>query len=214
MFVGNNLSSLTTLTNGSGVAGNGSNIGVYGYSPNTGNDRWGGLFETAQSGTRTYVGGRAGGTNYKILGQLGSSVSTTMPTRDGERILYAPEAPENWFFDIGEVKLVNGKARVELDPLFYDCISHEKPFKVFVQGAENTLGAIRVKARGDNWFELEDTGGASSGTVMFNIYAIWKGKENIRLPKFEDPIKIEKVERVALTADHKEPKINSQPKKS
>lgn len=160
------------------------------------------------------MGGRIGPTHYKILGTGGGSVSTTMPTRDGERILYAPEAPENWFFDIGEVKLVNGKARVELDPLFYDCISHEKPFKVFVQGAENTLGAIRVKARGDNWFELEDTGGASSGTVMFNIYAIWKGKENIRLPKFENPIKIEKVERVALTADHKEPKINSQPKKS
>jgi hypothetical protein len=138
-----------------------------------------------------YVGGVIGGTHYKILGTGGGSVSTTMTTRDGERILFAPEATENWFFDMGEAQLSNGKVIVKLDPIFADCISDEKPFKVFVQGAEGTLGQIRVtRNQADKSFVLEDLGGASNGTVQFSVYGIWKGKENLRLPKYEGKVEV------------------------
>jgi len=134
-----------------------------------------------------YVGARIGGTHYKILGTNAGSVSTTMKTDKGERILFAPEAPENWFFDVGEAMLVDGKATVRLDPIFIQCISDSKPFKVFVQGGENTLGSIRVtRNQDDKSFVLEDLGGASNGTVQYSIYAIWKTKENLRFPELKD----------------------------
>ena len=134
-----------------------------------------------------YVGARIGGVNYKILGTGGGSVSTTMKTTQGEKILFAPEAPENWFFDVGEVTLVNGSAKVQLDPIFVETISDSKPFKVFVQGGENTLGAIRItRNQKDKSFLVEDLGGSSNGTVQYNIYAIWKGKENLRFPELNE----------------------------
>ena len=205
----------TSALTGSGVAGLGSNVGTY-YeltgSP-TGGAFTGINFGTFSKQTETlnaidhsayigsynrgatqntvYVGGVIGGTHYKILGTGGGSVSTTMTTRDGERILFAPEATENWFFDMGEAQLSNGKVIVKLDPVFADCISDEKPFKVFVQGAEGTLGQIRVtRNQADKSFVLEDLGGASSGTVQFSVYGIWKGKENLRLPKYEGKVEL------------------------
>jgi len=144
-----------------------------------------------------YVGARIAGVNYKILGTGGGSVSTTMKTSQGERILFAPEAPENWFFDVGEVTLVNGSAKVQLDPVFVETISDSKPFKVFVQGGENTLGSIRItRNQKEKSFLVEDLGGPSNGVVQYNIYAIWKGKENLRLPELKEenkpkPITIE-----------------------
>jgi hypothetical protein len=141
-----------------------------------------------------YVGARVGGVNYKILGTGGGSVSTTMKTSQGERILFAPESTENWFFDMGEVELINGKATVDLDPIFVETLSDSKPFKVFVQGGENTLGSIRItRNQGQKSFIVEDLGGASNGIVQYSVYGIWKGKENLRLPELREDEKPKQV---------------------
>ena len=193
---GNNVA-ISTLAQGGGGSFSGRQWGVFANATISGSgaiDRAAfiGNFNETSTARTVYLGARIGGVNYKVLGTGSTSVSTTMPTRDGERILFAPEAPENWFFDIGEVKLVNGKAIVQLDPLFVDCISDSKPFKVFVQGGENTMGAIKITRNQDEKsFILEDIGGASNGTVQYSIYAIWKQKENLRFPKYESPIQIE-----------------------
>jgi hypothetical protein len=182
-----------TVAGGGGGAFQGTQWGVFGTTTTTNNavDRAafiGNYNYVGSTGSTVYVGARIGGTHYKILGTTAGSVSTTMPTRDGERILFAPEAPENWFFDIGEVVLVNGKATVELDPLFVDCLSDSKPFKVFVQGSENTLGSIKITRNQANYtFVVEDLGGASNGVVQYSIYGIWKTKENLRFPKYTTP---------------------------
>lgn len=135
----------------------------------------------------TYIGARNGGTHYKLLGNNGATVSTTMLTaNDGERILFVPESPENWFFDVGEVQLVNGMATVNIDPLFLEVLSQETPFKVFVQGGENTLGNIELKrSQRNKSFTLKDQGGSSNGTVYYKIYGIWKGKEGLRFPELK-----------------------------
>lgn len=84
--------------------------------------------------------------------------------------------------------------------MFIDCISDAKPFKVFVQGAEETIGIIKVKRnQREKSFTLEDSGGASNGIVQFKIYGIWKGKEDLRFPEFlpeyhVNPTYTEKVE--------------------
>ena len=205
--VGNNLTG-TTIIQGSGGAFNGYQWGAFGNAAISGSpavDRAafiGNYNENATAST-VYVGGVIGGVHYKILGPGAASVSTTMPTRDGERVLFAPEAPENWFFDIGEATLINGKATVTMDPLFADCIADSKPFKVFVQGAEDTYGSIRVTRNQKNkTFELQDMGGASNGVVQYSIYAIWKQKENLRFPKYEPTFQVQ--QNNSLTADKNE----------
>jgi hypothetical protein len=198
---GNNIVA-STITQGSGGGFSGTQWGVFGNAALSGSpaiDRaaFVGNYNDNATASTVYVGGRIGGVHYKILGPGAASVSTTMPTRDGERVLFAPEAPENWFFDIGEATLVNGKATVTLDPLFADCIADSKPFKVFVQGAEETYGSIRVtRNQKDKTFTLEDMGGASNGTVQYNIYAIWKQKENLRFPKYEQHFTVQQNESV------------------
>jgi hypothetical protein len=187
---GNN-NNTSTISGGGGGSFSGNQWGVYSVatltSPN-GTDRStyvGNYYANSLTPVTVYVGARIGGTHYKILGTTAGSVSTTMPTRSGERILFAPEAPENWFFDLGEIQLKNGKAIVNIDPTFVDCISDSVPFKVFVQGSEDTFGSIRVKRnQKDKTFELEDIGGPSNGIVQYSIYGIWKTKENLRFPEF------------------------------
>lgn len=211
---GNNLAE-STIAGGGGGSFRGYQWGVFANTTvtgpsNNGTDRaaFRGQYISGNNTTaNVYVGARIDGQHYKILGQEAGSVSTTMQTRDGERILFAPEATENWFFDMGEVQLVNGKATVELDALFIDCISDTKPFKVFVQGAEDTMGSIRISRNQDaKTFVLEDMGGPSNGIVMFSVYGIWRGKEDLRLPVFsiEDGNRVEYQEKVEQRTAKKE----------
>lgn len=189
LAAGNDLGA-STIAGGGGGSFTGRQWGVYANATLSGSGATNraafvGNFNEISTNRTVYLGARIGGVNYKVLGTGSASVSTTMQTRDGERILFAPEAPENWFFDLGEVQLVNGKATVQLDPLFTDVISDAKPFKVFVQGAEETVGTIRVsRNQREKSFTLEDSGGPSNGIVQFKIYGIWKGKENLRFPEF------------------------------
>jgi hypothetical protein len=223
-FVGNNLSSLNTLANGSGVAGNGSNIGVYGYSPNTGNDRWGGLFGTAQNGTLTYVGGRTGNTNYKINGP--GTVATMVKDLNDEYVnMFCPEAPEVLFQDYGTGKLVNGRAYITIDPIFAKniYIDEQHPLKVFIQ-LEGDCKGVYVTNKSKNGFEVRELQGGTSNvdfswTVVANRVNTYDENgelnsrfQDVRFPK--SPIKPKTISQAVLTADHKEPKINSQPKKS
>lgn len=223
------LSYSTTAASGVGIAAAGNNAAITSFDGNgaggafTGN-RWGttsiatitgvandGIDRAVLAGTYisggstsdvVYVGARIGGVNYKVLGTGGGSVSTTMKTSQGEKILFAPEAPENWFFDIGEVTLVNGVAKVHLDPTFVETISDAKPFKVFVQGGENTLGSIRItRNQKEKYFVLEDLGGPSNGTVQYNIYAIWKGKENIRFPELKEESRPKPIKNSSVSVD-------------
>ncbi|WP_396212578.1 beta strand repeat-containing protein [Flavobacterium sp.] len=195
---GNSVGNTLLNTFGAGGAFSANRYGVTSFAAITGaannaTDRAAFLGQYTSVGTtidNVHVGARIAGVNYKILGTGGGSVATTMPTSQGERIMFAPEATENWFFDMGEVQLINGKATVTLDPIFVETISDLKPFKVFVQGAENTLGTIKVtRNQKDKTFELEDMGGQSNGVVQFSIYAIWKGKENLRMPIYDSNLK-------------------------
>jgi hypothetical protein len=222
-FVGNNLGSLNTLTDGSGVAGNGSNIGVYGYAANNGNDKWGGLFETAQNGTRTYVGGRTGNTNYKINGT--GTVATMVKDLNDEYVnMFCPEAPEVLFQDYGTGKLVNGRAYITIDPIFAKniYIDEQHPLKVFIQ-LEGDCKGVYVTNKSKNGFEVRELQGGTSNvdfswTVVANRINTYDENgelnsrfQDVRFPK--SPIKPKTISQAVLTADDKEPKNNSQPKK-
>ncbi|MBM3314636.1 hypothetical protein FJY71_02175, partial [candidate division WOR-3 bacterium] len=100
---GNDLDSIYAIVGGSGGAFNGAGIGVYGLARNRTGNRCGGYFTVFGPNNETcfaYVAYRYNNTSYKILGY--GQVSTVMPTRAGERILFAPESPEPVFEDYGE----------------------------------------------------------------------------------------------------------------
>jgi len=181
--VGNNATN-STLSGGSGVAGTGTNFGVYGHATNTGSGGCGGYFSNAY-GSYAYVA-YYNGTNYKIVG--GGTVSTIMGTREGKKTLFAPEMPEAYFEDCGEGQLANGQCRVNLEKLFSDCVTvnAEHPLKVFVQLEDDCKGVyVHKDLTGFEVRELQ--GGTSNAHFSWRVLAKWKGNENVRLPEAPGP---------------------------
>ncbi|NPA34037.1 MAG: hypothetical protein GXO48_03795 [Chlorobi bacterium] len=118
----------------------------------------GGYFNDGSS-HYAYVGLVVSGTPYKINGT--GSVSTIIKAPDGSRRnMFAPEAPEIMFMDFGMSQLKDGKALVNLDPIFANTIyvSDDKPLRVFTQviGVEDcgTVGLINF---GQDYFEVQAT---------------------------------------------------------
>ena len=104
----------------------------------------------------------------------------------------AVSSKRTWREQIWPLTLINGKATVTIDPIFVDCIADSKPFKVFVQGGENTLGSIRITRNQKNkTFIVEDLGGNSNGIVQYSVYGIWKQKENLRFPEYKQPLEFQ-----------------------
>ncbi len=204
IFVGNN-TSISTLTNGSGIASNGTSIGVYGYATGPGNDRWGGYFVAAtNSNAYAYVGGRTGGTNYKINGP--GSVATMVKDLNGEYVnMFCPESPEVLFQDYGTGKLVNGRAYIQLDPIFAKniYIDEAHPMKVFIQ-LEGDCKGVYVTNKSKNGFEVKELqGGTSNVTFSWTVVAnrtntydengnLESRFQDIRFPK--SPKKLETIE--------------------
>jgi hypothetical protein len=190
--VGNNYSTPSTLTGGSGGAFTGADVGDYGYAAGNASLRTGGYF-AANGGAYVYVGLYAGGTLYKINGS--GSVSTIMATREGKKNLFAPEMPESWFEDVGHAQLVNGHCRVNLEPLFSDCITVDvqHPLEVFVQLRGDCKGVYVTSDRtGFDVHELQN--GTSNAEFSWRVLGKWKGNENLRLPDAPPPQPVQTVE--------------------
>lgn len=170
--VGNNQSA-NILTNGSGGAFTGSTMGVYGKATGTGDDTWGGYFVNGTTNVGfAYVGGRTGGTNYKITGN--GAVSTIVKNTSGDRVnLYCPEAPEIYFQDYGEGQLVNGRAHIELDPDFAInvTINEKHPLRVFIQLEDDCNGVYVTNKTKTGFDVVELNGGSSNAKFIWTVTA-------------------------------------------
>ncbi|NNM22561.1 MAG: hypothetical protein HKO54_03320, partial [Flavobacteriaceae bacterium] len=174
---GNN-GSIFTLTSGSGVAGTGIEIGVFGLATITTDTGFGGYFEN--DGSYAYVGGwflspppgPPTWTEYKILGS--GTVSTIVKdTNENPVIMFAPEAPEILFQDYGIGQLVNGSVYVSLDPVLRKNIrvDSEHPLKVFVQ-LEGDCNGVYVTNKSANGFMVNELqGGTSNVSFAWSIVA-------------------------------------------
>lgn len=193
-FSGPDVSGVTGQYTGSGT---GVKIGVKGYSGGTGNQNigvygtyngvsyWGlGLVGIAAGGgiptgnnDIAVVGWRANNSNYSgyFNGNhviVNGTKSASVGTSKGNQLLYVTETPGVWFEDIGSAQLVNGKAVVNLDPLFLETvfIDSDHPMQVFVQeqGECNDLYVIP----GTTSFEvIEKQGGISNIRFSYRIMA-------------------------------------------
>ena len=158
---------ILSITAGSGVNGVSTIYGVTGISTNTANViRAGGYFETgAQS--YAYVGARtAAGVNRKIEGN-GTVNTTVKDLNDNLVVLSCPEAPENLFQDYGTGKLVNGRARIAIDPIFAKniVVNEKHPIKVFIQ-LEGDCKGVYVANKSQHGFDVIELAGGTSNTAF------------------------------------------------
>lgn len=183
LAAGNNVGTLYTPTGGAGVGATGLNWGVVGYATNNANvnplgnqaggvGSAGGYFEVMSGGISTswaYVGTTDGGLARKISGN--GTVNTIVKDVNNKLVLLScPEAPENLFQDFGTGKLVNGYAKITLDPTFSKNIevSDKHPLRVFIQ-LEGDCKGVYVANKTQQGFEVRELDGGNS-TVSFTWF--------------------------------------------
>ncbi|SRR5579883_34213 len=162
--------SRTAATSGAAVYGNSSNsLGAYA-----------GYFDAgSSSGTGLYVNGTQTATGTK---------SAIVPIGNEWRKLYCEESAEVYFTDYGSGTLVNGRAHVDLDPLFVQAVTIDEahPMRVFVQMNADVTNVYVVK--GTTGFDvMEGNHGTSSGPFDYRIVARRKGFENTRMERGDGP---------------------------
>lgn len=165
--------------------------GCIGYAQNSGVfNAYGGLFSVGDVGTGTHYGvygyeatGGSGAAVYAAGDFVASGTkNAVLKTSKGHRLMSVIESPEVWFEDFGEGHLVNGKAHIELDPLFLETVSinNLNPMKVFVQLEGDCNGVYVVK--GTTGFDVNELKSGTSGVPFsYRIVAKRKGYENDRL---------------------------------
>ena len=136
--------------------------GVYGYNP------------TTSSGYGVYYSGNLAGSGTK---------SCIMKTSQGPRALYCVESPENYFEDYGTASMTNGRAVINIDPLFMETITtdNNNPYKVFIQVTDEIQNQVHI-IKHDTYFEVvENNNGTSNAAFDWRLVAKRKGFENLRL---------------------------------
>lgn len=194
---------------GSGGAFTGKDIGMaaYRFSNANTNDE-GGAYIVGKMNTTTlvanqysYVSTRIGGTWYKINGT--GTVATIVDTPEGGRVnMFCPEAPEILFEDHGQGKLVNGKTRIELDPIYaHNIVVNEKhPLRVYLQ-LEGDCNGVYVTDKSLKGFSVKELLGGKSN-VAFSYHVVANRKDemakdgttnsknaDVRFPKAATPMK-------------------------
>jgi hypothetical protein len=191
LAVGNNAPNFT-VARGSGIAATGTQFGVVGFAStmvNTNgtvsnaaalgaNASAGGYFEVQNAGAAqgwAYVGSRevagAGGLR-KIIGT--GTVNTIVKDLNNNYVaLSCPESPENLFQDFGQGKLINGKAHIEIDPIFSKniVVNEKHPLRVFIQ-LEGDCEGVFVTNKTQNGFDvIELKRGTSNVPFTYTISA-------------------------------------------
>lgn len=123
--------------------------------------------------------------NVNIGGHLSCTGGTdaVVPADHGARrvTLHAVQSAENWFEDFGSATLVNGVARVALDPTFASTVSTTAEYHVFLTPRGECEG-LYVAATTLTGFEVRELHGGTSGVAFdYRIVAKRAGYEKSRL---------------------------------
>lgn len=148
----------TVLANGSGGAFTGNVTGVYARSATS---QTGQAIYSDQFGAIVRVN-YYNGTQFKINGV--GTVSTVVTGLDNKKVtMYAPEAPEIYFQDYGAGQLINGRAHIDIDPVFAKnvTINDKHPLRVFVQ-LEGDCKGVYVTNKTPAGFDVVELNGGTS----------------------------------------------------
>ncbi len=179
--------------NGKGITSAGEYVGVEGrsnYGASASIDRMGGLFYVSGGGVNAVatVGSVVDNVVYKILGF--GTVNTLVQDNEGkERIMAAPEAPEALFQDYGIGKLINGYAKIDIDPVLTKNIRVDEthPMKVFIQ-LEGDCKGVYVFNKTATSFEVKELqSGNSNVSFSYQIVAFRADEERAgHISKYSD----------------------------
>jgi hypothetical protein len=140
----------------------------------------GGLFYVSGTGVNAVatVGSVVDNVVYKILGF--GTVNTLVQDNEGkERIMAAPEAPEALFQDYGIGKLIDGYAKIDIDPVLTKNIRVDEthPMKVFIQ-LEGDCKGVYVYNKTASSFEVKELqSGNSNVSFSYQIVAFRADEE-------------------------------------
>ncbi len=151
------------------------------------NDNWA-IAATNESGFGGGGGYFSAPSGYWGLLCAGGSKNAVVRTSEGPTALFCMESPEVWFEDIGGGKLIDGKAHIEIDPLFLETVTidDENPMRVFIQPNGESNGLIVIK--GKTGFDvIEQNSGTSNIAFDYRILAKRKYFETDRLTVWPNP---------------------------
>lgn len=114
----------------------------------------------------------AGGQDYKVIGT--GTNSTLIDEYDGTpRIMFSPEAPEILFQDFGTGQLLNGEARIKIDPILKKSlyVDNQHPLKVYVTLEGDCNGVYVTNKSIDGFTVKELQGGTSNAAFSWQIVA-------------------------------------------
>jgi len=178
---------------------------VYGHANVTSGECYGGRFETGSTAGRGVFGHAysGSGTTYGVYGRSDSPsgygvyyqggingsglMRTVVRTSQGPTGLDVVTAAGSWVEDFGEGELVNGRAHIELDPVFLETVSIDgrNPMKVFVQLQDECEGTF-VKPGRTGFDVIELRSGTSDARFIYRVLAKRKGFESVRLDVCEE----------------------------
>ncbi|MFF3772833.1 hypothetical protein [Streptomyces sp. NPDC002232] len=109
--------------------------------------------------------------------EVDGTKGVTVRMDDGTyRVLYAVEAPEHWFEDLGFGRLVDGRAQITLDPGFA-AVTEEGPYHVFLTEYEASHG-LYVTDRTSVGFGVRAASGADArGEFGYRVVARRRGPQ-------------------------------------
>ena len=140
--------------------------------------------------SQTFTGLYFGVTDYKVLG-TGTVSTIVRDKQERYRVMYAPEAPEVLFQDYGVGQLVNGQARLNIDPVLAKNIHVDvkHPLKVFIQ-LEGDCNGVYVTDKSKDGFTVKELqGGTSSINFSWQLVATRADTKNASgkvISKFQD----------------------------
>jgi len=112
------------------------------------------------------------------------SATGTKPARQitenyGTRELYARESPDVRYVIEGKAQFVNGECRIELDPIFLECIEPNTDDTLWIPGnilpLFEPVRDVFVSEIGDTYFVLKEPTGQSNAQFFWNLSAVRKG---------------------------------------
>lgn len=166
--------------------------GSYGYAQNTSSgNAYGGYFYALPFGTGTKYGvygyENAGGTGAAVYASgdqiaSGTKSEVVKTASSGHRLLYSVESSEVWFEDVGRGQLANGRAHIELDPLFLETVTidEDHPMEVFIQLTDANCNGTAVRSGKTGFDVIELAGGKSDATFSCRVMAKRRGYEDQR----------------------------------
>lgn len=120
--------------------------------------------------------------NLNVSGSKNAVVNTSYSSQTK---LYSLESPSAWFEDFGSAQLKNGSITIQLDPIFLEVISKEKPFVVFITPT-SPGSSLYIAHQDKRSFTVKDNNNSKSkATFYWRVVGRRKNFENVRFNDVE-----------------------------